>query len=235
MIKLSASMIKDYISCSQRAYYRFNFPEESTEINEVAVGNIVHKVLESEWNNYDRAVDLSIKLLHQYNLISNSTLYAEEKILKCLGNFFNLMPEILDGSDFIEYRFDIKYKNRNDIRLVGKIDRVTKDGIIFDWKTSYQTPESIDNDIQFIYYYIAYTNIFNTTPTNLFLVSLINNEMIRFNPKEYFIDTVWNELIPMIADSIKKKHFYREGMYNNNCEQCPFQSICWRQLWEQNT
>lgn len=225
MIKISASLIKDYLSCSQRAFYRLYEPQESIETEYMAMGTVVHNAIEKYWDNYERAFEYVNEQLELLNLPED---LDTRRVGLSLKNFFNTFTPFLTDMDKIEEYFKIPFKKG--VYLTGKLDRVTWDGIIFDWKTSFKVPDSIDNDIQFIMYHYAYRKLYGKLPEKVYYVSLPKNKMVEFIPRKEYLNHFEQVLIPNIVEAIKKKMFVREGLYTGACDNCQFQTVCFKEL-----
>jgi len=231
MIKLSASLIKDYLSCQKKGYYRINHPELSISTDEMIIGDVVHKVLENCWDKDKKtSIEYANYLLSKYNIL-DPTFKSIDKINRSITNFFGNFIYLLSKGDKIELNFEIPYlPNLGEVLIKGKIDRVNKDGCIFDWKTTLKIPKNIDNDIQFIVYYMSYITLYKEPPKKVFYASLISGKLIEFQPKSYYINYLYNNIIPSLIDDIKRGKFERTGLFNNSCLNCQFQVDCWKNL-----
>lgn len=228
MIRLSASLIKDYISCRKKAFYRLTQPEQAVPSEDMVIGSIIHKILESGWDsNYSESLEYARSLLAEYNLLGISTKKID-KIDLSLKNYFNIFSSLVSKDDLIEYSFQIQYNS--DAILVGKFDRITKDGVVIDWKTESVTPSSVDRDIQYIIYYCSYKKLFEKEPKKVLNISLINGKIVEFIPDEYYIKELYNFIIPDIISEIKSNKYIRNGLFNRACNICQFNSICFKEL-----
>lgn len=233
-IRLSASMIKDFLSCERKAYYRMNKPEEQEQTYQMAVGSIVHDTLEKYWNNYDKAIEVAENKIKEYNLKRGTS-----NVFRSLVNFFEHFTYLVKEDDTIEQYFKIPYEMNHwgefDFSLVGKFDRVTKDGIIIDWKTGSLVPTDISGDIQFILYEYAYTKLYGEKPRRMFYVSLPTQKIIQYTPNEALIKEFITVTLPYVADSlaynIKNNNFIRTGLFGYKiCNNCPFVNVCYKEI-----
>jgi CRISPR/Cas system-associated exonuclease Cas4 (RecB family) len=223
MIYLSASSLKDYLWCPKRVYFRRNYSETSISTDEQGAGLAVHKTVEERWEKQDKEYEKQI--IVQYNLIDDDML---SRYNRSLNNFYREQSALLTKADEIEYKFKIPIDKN--VTLVGKIDRINKEqNLVIDWKTSEVLPKSIDNDPQFIIYYLAYKHIFNSEPVVL-LVNLARNRVVKFTPRKYYVVTLVKEVIPSIAKSIEKGVFPRTGLYSKACDSCSFIHSCWEDI-----
>lgn len=231
MIRLSASLINDFLTCSQRAYYRINHPEQSVETSEMAVGSVVHKAIEKHWNNKEAATEL---LLDQ---CLRRGLYFE-KAQKLLENFFINFQQFLREDDVVEKLFELSWNK--DAVFVGKMDRVNVEaGIVFDWKTSSKPPKSITANPQFILYNYAFKRLYGAAPSLVAYASLSTGKLIKYESDSRVIDEFFGGVVPRIIDAIKGNHFSKDGLfgyecwknpaYSNSCYYCSFQDFCLRE------
>jgi len=227
-IRLSASMIKDFLSCNRKAYYRINQPEEQEQTYQMTVGTIVHESLENHWNDYDKAIKLAENHIMSYNLKRGSSI-----IYRSLVSFFEHFTYLVDETDTVEQFFRIPYGN--DLTIVGKFDRVTKDGIIIDWKTGSVVPTDISGDIQFILYEYAYTKLYGEKPKKMYYVSLPTRKIVTYEPNEALIKEFFNVTLPYVADglefNLKRNLFVRTGLFGYKiCDNCPFTDVCYKEI-----
>jgi CRISPR/Cas system-associated exonuclease Cas4 (RecB family) len=220
MIKLSASSIKDYLACPAMFYYRLNYPELSIQTTRMALGSVVHFIVEKYWNNSEKGLEELQKILKEQSELDS------KKAIKCLENFYKrFVPAFTkDSYEKTEKYFSIPYKNYT---MVGKFDRInTNENIVWDWKTSTELVKDISNDIQFIIYYESYKEIYKKEPS-VFYASLMNGSLVRFKPNKFIIDNLYNEVIPGILEGIKNNVYYRKGVFEKfRCENCSYNKIC---------
>src|SRR3990172_5224830 len=145
MVRISASGIKDYISCSNRYQYRRERNSLAQSTPEKLVGKIVHEVLADYWNESD-ILDLAINVASGYNLDT----YYENRIVELIKNFKEVPDLWLGESDLIERTF--RENHYSGAEVWGMLDRITEDGLILDWKTSSVYPLELHKAPQFIVY-----------------------------------------------------------------------------------
>lgn len=227
---ISASMIKDILSCSMKGYYRMFKPEVTEQTVPLQIGSIVHSIIETKWMNYNQAI------LEAGNKCIGLDDEIYQKVCGYLTVFFENFTYLLSYDDIVEKNFSIDIGSG--INLVGKIDRLNPDtGILLDWKTTNRVPSHIDNDIQFIIYNYAYRKIYKKQPALVALAALKSGKLIKFNHNEFYEDTLFNDIIPYVIDIMKNKKFAREGMFHhelarmssesNLCKYCQYKSNCW--------
>lgn len=228
MIQLSASMIKDFLTCSQRVYYRINYPEQAEKGMELLVGDIVHKLLEEFNKSPDMDVNNFLAKTHP-NLPDK----AVDKILTCVSNYWKYFQPLLSENDVVENFFKISYSSN--IVIVGRIDRVNLErGILVDWKTGNKAPTSINNDIQFILYNWAYKKLYHSNPSMIALASLGSGKLVQYFHNEDYEKYLFDAIIPKVAHAIKEGSFYKEGIFDYvsggsssiSCTYCPFKRVC---------
>jgi CRISPR/Cas system-associated exonuclease Cas4 (RecB family) len=220
-IYLSATAIKDFIACPKRIYYRTNFPELAETNPDMQVGTIVHEVVEKNWDNKEKALSSCLVKVTEEGLASEYV----DKASKALWNFFDSpVYEMLGKGDLIEHKFKITLDDNS--YLVGKIDRITSNGTVIDWKTSASTPKTIDKDPQFLAYYWAYRSLFKKNPGSVLYMSLVENKVVRLhvNPEIYF--QLFHEIIPSILVRMRKNDLPRTGLFTGSCFKCNFKKVC---------
>lgn len=220
MIYLSASSIRDFLKCSKMYYYRTQHAEESFDSEGANIGKIVHSALEIHWNEEDAAYHFATDKIAEQEISSK----ASSKIFSCLQNFYKLSGDLgLTENDKIEYYF--KEKMPDDYTLVGKMDRlIAGRNMVIDWKTG-RTKNYLSNDVQFIIYYMVYHKIFGEFPL-VMQVDLNNSVISTFQPTKLYINTLFNSVIPMILERIRRQQLYKEGYFNGACYGCSFIPIC---------
>lgn len=218
-LHLSATSIKDFLVCNQRYYYRINYPEESSTNEDMEVGTGIHKLVEVH------ALDENfMKLAEEASKRFTAKKYAD-KYFQCAYNFYHdpFIHQIISKDDLVEKSFKIKIAE--DVYIVGKMDRVTEDGVVIDWKTSKNTPKSIDDDIQFLVYYWAYHKLFSKRPAIVMHYNLYNGEYVTLKITDKY-NTLFDEVIPGIIRQIKSGNYYKSGIYTGGCYMCNFKQFC---------
>lgn len=223
MIRISESVIKDYLVCPKRVHYRINMPEESIATNAMALGTAVHTTLEKAWRSSKEAL-----LELEIQLDKNNVKISREYAYKSIANFFKSFQELVSEDDVIEKYFRIPVGN--DIFLTGKLDRVSN-GIVIDWKTGATEPEDIERDTQCMFYYTAYKKLYGKEPAGVYLVFLAKNKIISFVPNLTFLNEFENNTIPFVINGIRSNWYPRNGLFSYKaCKNCSFQNICYTEL-----
>jgi hypothetical protein len=218
-IFVSASAIKDYISCSQKVYYRIFEPELKVSNREMIMGEIVHTAIEKAWKNKDVALNLASSLCTKREVDAVGIQSVEHFI----NTFFERFTPLLNLDDQVEKFF--KVKMYDDVYLVGKFDRISK-GTIIDWKTNANPPKKIDNDPQFIIYHLAYSLIYQKEPEGIYFASLKDGSLIRYKESKEHSETLIEKIIPQFVSDVRKKEFTKTGLFTGACYRCPYKIPC---------
>lgn len=218
-IFVSASAVKDYISCSQKVYYRIFEPELKVSNREMIIGDVVHKTIEKAWKNLDVALNLGQTLGKNANV----DLVGLQSIEHFIHTFFERFIPLLTDEDKVEKFF--KVKMQDDVYLVGKFDRITR-GLVIDWKTDSNVPKNISNYPQFIIYDLAYKLIYNKPAEGIYFASLKSGDLIRYNESKEHTKTLLEDIIPNYIETIRKKEFIKQGLFTGQCYRCPFKIPC---------
>jgi len=214
-IYISASAIKDFLSCSMKLYYRTHLPELSVSTNAMQTGIVVHYALENFWNEKDSAFHYIESNLYGGQL---------EKATMSLHTFFDSFSWILTDEDEIEKKFKIPLGNN--VYLIGKIDRISGANI-YDWKTTAKPPKSINNDIQFMIYYIAYIGLYGIQPSSVCYASLSNGNLIKLKVNDEAVSILQKEIIPKTVSALIDNNYAREGVFRGNtCYNCTYKEAC---------
>lgn len=222
-INISASSIADYISCSQKVKFRFASSDQQIQTPEMLTGTIVHEIIEKHTNQEEALNHLNEKML-SCNL--DNTMKA--RAINSIDNFFEFFQQFLTREDKSESKFKLGYTDG--LFLVGKFDRITPDGKIFDWKTSATCPKDISNSIQFIFYWECYKKIYGEEPSSLFFAHLPTKKLVRYVPNKILTNYLFNEVIPKMVYDIKHDRVMKTGLYTNICKNCAFQKHCFSEM-----
>jgi CRISPR/Cas system-associated exonuclease Cas4 (RecB family) len=228
MIRISASFIKDYLSCRARGFYRINSGDQAIQTDDMIIGEVVHKTIETCWDRgYEEGLYFARNLLSQYNII-DLTPRRIEKLELTLSSFFDDFRHMCSEGDQIEQFFTLPFSEK--AVIVGKMDWVTKSGLVLDWKTATRVPKKIDSDVQFILYDWAYKKLYKREPQGVYYVSLWSGQMIPYNRQSYLFTQLFGKVIPEIIKGVEEGKFSRTGLYNGSCYGCSFNSLCWKEM-----
>jgi CRISPR/Cas system-associated exonuclease Cas4 (RecB family) len=222
-IYISASMLKDYLECPRRVYYRINSPDTSTQTPEMIVGSIIHSAIEKYWNDREGAFKYA---LAQY-IENNLDIQYIDKATLCLSNFFDYFYALVSDGDLIEFKFRLPFGSAF---LVGKMDRVTENGIIIDWKTSTTHKNDITKDPQFILYHYVYEQIYKTAPNSVVKANLIDGSINTYTRDKVLEGSIINTVIPEVIESIRSGSLAPTGLYTGKCHRCQSKAACYRDI-----
>ena len=224
MIYLSASSIKDYMECNKRFEYRLKNKNEAETTDAMEVGTVVHYAIEKFWNDEDKA----LKYVESH--VSHLKESYSSKATRCIEEFFRSFQDYLTDFDEIEKLFSIKYDSG--VKIVGKLDRVVNAKIVFDWKTSWNKPKTISDDIQFIIYNEAFNSIYGYYPQNVYYAHLLSGRLVRYIKKDELVGELYNKIIPNILENMDGT-YPRTGLYKGVCNRCSFFDYCYKELGDQ--
>jgi len=225
-IHLSPTGIKDFLSCSMRLAYRIAFKKEGEEgekTEKMKIGLAVHETIEEAWRIPDPAVNL--KYLNKYNLVEKKSV---DKVKRSLSNYYQFYAQMLTERDVTERLFE--YQFAKGITIVGKMDRVILErDTVIDWKTGDWLQKSIDDDIQFMLYYMGYKKLYGREPKNVLYINVNKNIVLRFKYEARNFRVLEKDIIPKVTRALRTGDFHREGMFTGVCGNCPYKTVCWRE------
>lgn len=226
MILLSASSIKDFLACERKYWYR-RYASKLAVPNEYLIrGRVVHEVIEKYWD------DSSAGLMY-LNTLDDGTFNMDKADLH-IKMFYNNFSNLLSENDLIEYKFKVKYDE--DVYFIGKFDWIIQGtGVVIDWKTNRSTPKDISKDPQFLLYYYAYTQLFNSPPSSVYFASLTRGKFVKFNFSQRNLDILLGDIIPDMLEHINEDKFQPSGLFKNvTCKFCSFREHCHDKLGLEN-
>jgi len=231
-INLSASSIKDYISCNKKYYYRRFFSSKAEPNIYMEIGTIVHNAIEKYWNDETLAMAYA-------NEESKNIGIDSRKITNSLNSYFRYFRDFVSPSDELEKFFKLPYTDTHydNVYILGKFDLVSRKNSVFDWKTSQKPPKVIYDDVQFILYDWAFKKVYGYAPANVYYASLTTGKLIKYRENKAYTDVLFNEVIPSMLDAINNDDYPRTGMLNyfKQCHNCSFRSLCWDELASRDT
>jgi CRISPR/Cas system-associated exonuclease Cas4 (RecB family) len=222
MYYLSATSIKDFIDCSKKYYWRTTKAEEAVTTPEMKAGLIVHEVIEKYWDkpkvhNLQKGLHLAEGAKLPDKLI--------ERVEYCINTYHDTFRSMLTPEDEKEISFKVKLED--EVTLVGRIDRITKPAnLVIDWKTSEGEVTNIDNDIQFLIYYYAYTKMYKHPPSGVYYASLLHKQLITLHIDRSNYTYLIGDVLPGMINQIKNNNYYREGLFRSKCLRCQFREVC---------
>jgi hypothetical protein len=222
-IFISASLLRDYLECPKKVFYRLNFPELSLQTPEMIVGNIVHSALEMFWIDNKLAIKYTRDQAEKHRLLPMHI----DKALLCVSNFFDLFQNLVTDKDLVEYRFKIPFGTSY---IVGKIDRIGALGYVIDWKTSSMTTRNIDKDVQFILYQYVYEQLFKKVPSSVMRVNLVDGSINTYSRDKILECSIINVVIPVVIAAIQQETLSPLGLFIGKCARCPAKIACHKDL-----
>jgi hypothetical protein len=216
-VYLSASSIKNFISCPKKCLYRVTQPDLEVPTKKSIIGRIAHKAVELGWD--DR--EIAYKVIKEE--CKSSRLTKDDVIsLQFYVDLFHLnFRPLLGKEDLIEHSF--KLPIYDDVFLVGKIDRISN-GNVFDWKTG-KLPKAM-NDIQCFVYDYAYSRIFKSKPKSVCMASLSEGNIVPYLGNKMYESEILDNIIPRMIKTIRERSYERLGMFNESCFKCPYKRAC---------
>lgn len=219
---ISATSLKDFIACSMRYHWRMTKAEEAVTSAEMRAGSIVHTILEKFW---DKTKEHNLTKAYALAEVNNIPDKLIDRIGQSITSYHTHFSHLLTDKDKIEFNFRLLLDS--EVTLLGKMDRVVEPaGLILDWKTSEYNVMSINDDIQFLIYYYAYTRLNNHPPSLVAYVSLMHNKLVSLDIKRSNYEYLINDVLPGVIIQIKQGNFYRSGVFNKKCTDCQYKEIC---------
>lgn len=215
-IYISATTLKDYLSCSEIIKFKLS-KSKQVSTDESIIGTVVHDIVSGKIDYAGPQSAASI--LSEHNL---STTKNIEFVDSCYNNYINNFYGLLTQDDKIEYSF--KYKLYSDVFLVGRIDRISG-GLIFDWKTDRSPSSKVENNIQLLFYELAFEKLFGSKPFGSYLGFLSNGALVKHKKSSDATD-ILNVLIEEVLHTIKSDTFSKRGKLTKSCYRCPFNRQC---------
>lgn len=220
MIYLSASSIKDFISCERKYWYRRFASGERVSSIAADTGTVVHKIIEKYWDNRPKGESALASWDGDFDYVRAS---------QALEIFYRKFAPHLSKEDVIEKNFTVKWARG--IKLIGMMDRITPTGVIYDWKTNKSLPRDLSNDPQFILYHYAYEKLYKRPPASVYFASLEYGRLIKFKHNKVLEDILVKEIIPDMLQHIKDDNYNPTGLYRySTCKNCFFKEHCQESL-----
>lgn len=173
MIRISASMLRDFNVCPMRAFYRYAKLERIPSASMI-VGTLIHDLIDE----YEKSGKVDIDMYHidlAKKLSCGGVVFNRWQTGDTLWNLMNTcfnnylsISETLPPVTSTEEFFKVEYKDTN---VVGKFDQLRNKHTIVELKTSHWPPKDdfLAADIQASVYIWAYKQIFNVTPVYYYL------------------------------------------------------------------
>jgi CRISPR/Cas system-associated exonuclease Cas4 (RecB family) len=210
-------------------------------------GKIVHEgieIFEKENKPMTDIVAWSLDAWEQENAARDSFLGSIPKPPRSFKNMYKsyeekIAPDLTQKGATIEKLFKIPYDKNRNIYVTGKMDRVEDLGV-FDWKTGAKPPTEQDlDDVQFYLYRWAHNKLYDNLPAGIYYGHLASGSLYNIEVKQALVEN-----LEIVLDKTA------EALYNGwqdeearpgtgfpritgyQCNRCPFQGICYRELYE---
>ena len=245
-VRLSFTSMKDFGECAKRYYYRVTAPKSSIPNVHMVFGSIVHTAIERrELKNRDMSKLIGWSLNEWDRKMASSQFLGgkaprpPKSFKRMYENYINeIKPKLKKTKVSIEYFFKqlLSYSpdGETPIYFVGKIDRIDTGGI-YDWKTSERLPDAYElASNQFFAYWWAYRQAFDADPKAIYYGHLGSGNLYNVDMSSVLLDnfeTLLNKMSDEILNAWEHNAFPRIIGYQ--CKQCPFRSICFRELQEE--
>lgn len=225
MIYLSASLIKDVLQCTKKAYWRRNYSELSQQTPTQEIGSEVHKCLETHWDKNLKDMEMS--------LAGSKVIRENMDIIHIyLKNYVDNFKVYCGKDDKIEEKFS--FPIQSNYTIVGKLDRVNSNtGLVLDWKTTKSPPISVDNDIQFMLYDWAFEKQYGKIANLVGYASLKTGKLIKYKRNDAYLNELFSEIIPRVISILENNLYSRDGIFSalygrqsNTCLNCMFKNVC---------
>lgn len=233
LINFSYSQIETYNTCPLQYKYQYvlRLPTQTTA--PLAFGNTIHKTLQRFYQEYKQDNTIGKKRLLEIFQESwiplgyQSVAHEKDKKIrgeKILINFFNTFHH--KNLKILALEKNFKIKLRDDVFIVGKIDRVDEKNAktleIIDYKTGKKPDEEkLKKNIQLAIYAMA---IDSNKDIQLSFYYLEEMAKITFNKQDLDFSAVRDKIINT-TDEIKTSSF-KANPNPPYCKFCPFKMIC---------
>jgi len=156
---------------------------------------------------------------------------GEKLIDEYVSTFRNLKPREVE----MEFRLPLVNTYTGlllDKDVVGKIDLVTEDDVVYELKTgSYTLPKtSVDENLQLILYGWSFRMIFGRRPRKLVLVNMVKTKKPKIQVLDTRIDPQKEQkllhLMFKVNEAIEKEAFYPNPRGTFGCGSCPYSISC---------
>lgn len=226
---LSATSIKDYLSCPQKFEYRLQGEEQ--EANAYFVRGIaVHETIENQ--NLETTGEAKSWFLERFSELVNErnpefpyrntfSSMAQESY-QMLDNYYNIIHPSQPPIRQVELFFNVSI---GEIEFSGKIDQI-RDGSIYDWKTTMKPLDDVVRvaDYQFTLYDMAYKELYGEYPRHTYYGHLYEGKLIELErtQEDYdYLYSVASQITVAIEEEIFPRNYDKYG-----CFYCPFKHLC---------
>lgn len=241
MYSLSASSLKDFMSCKIKYYYR---KLDGTYVTTVPLvrGTVVHEIIENyELGKIGGSKEAHLELNKELSLaltdenIEFTRYDSIPKVIKSshkmLDNYFELKEgEVID----VEKSFDIPMANGL-YRLIGRIDQIIRYGdnkiAIVDLKTSAKEPTQFEilGDYQFTIYALAAQHLYEGSELSVFNFHLLSGKHIEYPRSTQDVSNMKKLMFNVASELEDIKGNWQDCHKNKgwHCNRCPYRLLCY--------
>lgn len=173
LVRLSASRLKLYDECRFRFWLQYVLGERSPAHHSVIFGKAAHYAIEQFYKYGEPPKRAYLAKLDDLDEYREYPRYAIDGVQVFETNDLTQYRAIANGSErfFVERLSDHTY-------VLGFIDLIDERGWVIDFKTSQYKPVSINDDIQFAIYAMAYERLFGHRPKRVIWHHLRTGETV---------------------------------------------------------
>ncbi len=247
---ISASNLKDFWSCNKRYQYRITSARASKPTIYMTYGKIVHEgieIFETEGKSMEQITEWSLEEWNSDNAARDSFLGKIPKPPRSFKNMYRsyeekIYPNLTHKGAIIEKLFKIPFDESRNIYVVGKMDRIEDLGV-FDWKSGAKPPSAHDlQDVQFYLYRWAHNKLYGQHPEGIHYGHLASGKLYNIEVKPTLVDDL-EVLLDKTAEVMYNGWQDEEArpgtgfprIKGYQCNRCPFQGICDRELYESDS
>jgi CRISPR/Cas system-associated exonuclease Cas4 (RecB family) len=218
-VKVSASRLKTFMLCPKKFWYRYFCENEEPANIYTMLGSSVHYAI-SEYFENGTQPEYSFmqkwdEISSGHNLDTNVSLYRRGLNILRDYRWYEEKPK------FVEFEFNIPYPADKPFCYInGVFDQVYDWGVV-DMKTNNEKPTKpeLDNDLQFIIYHFAYTQLFGRKPQKMIWRHLMTMEDIEVN-----CDNKEHILYEAVVSLLNNVYWFRRT--GKHCNYCFVKEFC---------
>lgn len=223
----SYSSLNDYFTCPKLFWYRTFNKKKAVPNQYIIKGNSVHHAIEKN-DTLEGALEYLSGFYDKDSFIDRD---IPDDVLRCIKNYYEKIYPHLNEFDLKERSFRFPFYDTG-LLLLGKMDRVDHQShIIYDWKTTVQTPDRYDlQDMQFYIYWMAYGQLFGEKP-KVYYGHLYSGQLFAIDIRE----NLWyNEIVGVIKKAVtemkaKEKDGFYPRLFGYRCKNCLYKGVCWQE------
>ena len=229
MIYMSASGLGDYFYCKKKLWHRINKTPKKTTASMV-LGGAGHDLIDHyHTSGGDGLLKLYTEKLNRRLSAPNVEFYRGQTwtnlsthLEKCWHNYHRLEP-LLPGLLQSEVPFSFNFSPG--AKVLGRFDQFRKNNTVVELKTSKNPPDKLflASDIQATLYIWAYTELFHTTPTYLY-VHLLSGGVYEVTRSGRELDLLVGHLCEM-SDDMEQDILVRQND-GYRCSKCKYREPC---------